>query len=55
MAVVHDPDGLTDDDIAAFARRTNLSETDFLTLGSRTSPHGRTLTSFVGYTLVTCR
>jgi PhzF family phenazine biosynthesis protein len=30
VAVVHDADGLTDDDLAAFARWTNLSETTFL-------------------------
>ncbi|WP_148615103.1 PhzF family phenazine biosynthesis protein [Nocardioides rubriscoriae] len=30
VAVVHDADGLTDDQMAAFARWTNLSETTFL-------------------------
>lgn len=30
VAVVHDADGLSDDDMAAFARWTNLSETTFL-------------------------
>ncbi len=30
VAVVHDADGLTDDQLAAFARWTNLSETTFL-------------------------
>ncbi|MGO0574987.1 PhzF family phenazine biosynthesis protein [Ornithinimicrobium panacihumi] len=30
LAVVHDADDLTDDDLAAFARWTNLSETTFL-------------------------
>jgi PhzF family phenazine biosynthesis protein len=30
VAVVHDADGLTDDEMAAFARWTNLSETTFL-------------------------
>ena len=30
VAVVHDAEGLTDDDLAAFARWTNLSETTFL-------------------------
>jgi PhzF family phenazine biosynthesis protein len=30
VAVVHDADGLADDDLAAFARWTNLSETTFL-------------------------
>src|SRR5690348_3323761 len=30
VAVVHDANGLTDDDLAAFARWTNLSETTFL-------------------------
>jgi PhzF family phenazine biosynthesis protein len=30
VAVVHDAEGLTDDDMAAFARWTNLSETTFL-------------------------
>ena len=30
VAVVHDADGLSDDDMARFARWTNLSETTFL-------------------------
>lgn len=30
VAVVHDADGMSDDDMAAFARWTNLSETTFL-------------------------
>src|SRR4051812_10265825 len=30
VAVVHDADALSDDDMAAFARWTNLSETTFL-------------------------
>jgi PhzF family phenazine biosynthesis protein len=30
VAVVHDADGISDDDMAAFARWTNLSETTFL-------------------------
>jgi PhzF family phenazine biosynthesis protein len=30
VAVVHDADGLTDEQMAAFARWTNLSETTFL-------------------------
>jgi len=30
LAVVHDADGVSDDDMAAFARWTNLSETTFL-------------------------
>src|ERR1700754_1502463 len=30
VAVVHDADGVTDDQMAAFARWTNLSETTFL-------------------------
>ena len=35
VAVVHDADGLTDDQMAAFARWTNLSETTFLLLSDR--------------------
>ncbi|MBE7187513.1 PhzF family phenazine biosynthesis protein, partial [Jatrophihabitans endophyticus] len=30
VAVVHDAEGLSDDELAAFARWTNLSETTFL-------------------------
>jgi PhzF family phenazine biosynthesis protein len=37
VAVVHDADGLTDEQMAAFARWTNLSETTFLL--TPTSPH----------------
>src|SRR6185312_8517054 len=36
VAVVHDADGLADDDLAAFARWTNLSETTFLLRDART-------------------
>jgi hypothetical protein len=48
VAVVHDADGISDEDMAAFARWTNLSETTFLLtptsdifLGWTSGPEGR--------------